>query len=238
MQRPRAGQIQVRRAGFTVVELCLGMLVTTMVMGAMAAMMLTVAQGWNQTQHTQSVDIKALQLQMRLQRLFQSARYVAQYQTGSLAGTATPAASIFFWAGDNFNGTSDGLIEAAEMALIQHDPTTGSVYLYQSMPISQMSAGQLLAAQATENFATVSAASAINTFINSPFVVKTTLAGPGANTLSPDNTQITGMRIDVQGLTSTAEKPIVEFQIAATRGSTTENIYASATLRAPSTQPG
>jgi prepilin-type N-terminal cleavage/methylation domain-containing protein len=225
-----AGRSARARRGFTLVELVLGMAITTLVMSAVAAVMVSVAEGWDQGRYVQSVSISELQLQVRLGRIFQGAAYVAQCQSGVLGGVGTPA-TIFFWMNDNWGSTPDGIPEWGEMAVIAYDPATQSLYLYSAMPTALMSGAQLTAASQAVNWSQATVPSAISGFESATWVQKTTLAGPGTNTVTSDTTVVSGARVAVDWLNSTSQKPTVEFQVTESRGTESATMYGSFVLR-------
>jgi type II secretory pathway component PulJ len=231
--RPTAARCAARvatRGGFTLAELILGMAITAMIMSAVAAVMVSVAEGWDEGRTVQGLSVSLLQLQVRLGRVFQGAAYVAQSQAGALSGSGA-AAQIYFWMNDNWNGSSDGVPEAGEMGLIVFDPTTQSLYLYSAMPTAQMSGAQLTAAGQEVSWSQSSGASAIAAFEANSWVQKTTLAGPGSNAIRGDSISVTGAHIAVDWLSSTSQKPTVEIQVAEARGAETATMYGSFVLR-------
>jgi hypothetical protein len=240
----RRGHINDRRmtagrrvsAGFTMAELMLGMIITSMVMSAVAAVMISVTEGWDQGKYVQAVSVSLLQLQVRLGRIFQGAAYVAQSQSGSLSGTGSPA-QIFFWMNDTWGGSPDGIPQWGEMGLIVYDAPTQSLYLYSAIPTSQMTAGQLTAAGAEVSWSQASGASAIAAFEGNSWVKKTTLAGPGPNAVTGDTTVVTGAHIAVDWLSSASQKPTVEFQVAESRGGESATMYGSFVLRVADQPP-
>jgi prepilin-type N-terminal cleavage/methylation domain-containing protein len=222
--------IRGRRRGFTLAELVLGMAITALVMSAVAAVMMSVAQGWDEGQNVQALSLSLLQLQVRLGRIFQGAAYVAQSQAGSLSGGGSPA-QIYFWMNDNWNGSSDGVPEAGEMGLIVFDSTTHSIYLYSAIPASAMSSGQLAAAGTEVSWSASESPTAIAAFEGNSWVQKTTLAGPGSYAMTTNTIAVTGVHVAVDWLGSTSQKPTVEFQVALARGSETATMYGSFVLR-------
>ncbi len=229
-ERRKSQLHRCERGGFTLAELILGMMITSMVMSAVAAVMVSVTEGWDQGKYVQAVPVSLLQLQVRLGRIFQGSAYVAQWQGGSLSGTGT-AAQIFFWMNDTWGGSPDGVPEWGEMGLIVFDAPTQSLYLYSAMPTAQMSAAQLTAAGQPVSWSQATAATAIAGFEANSWVKKTTLAGPGSNATTGDTTVVTGAHIAVDWLGSASQKPTVEFQVAESRGGESATMYGSFVLR-------
>jgi type II secretory pathway pseudopilin PulG len=114
--------VHLRRTarGFTLIELILGMLVTTLVMGAMSAFMLAVGRGWTASDSTQATTNITAQAQLRIQRLLRQARQIGAVRTGALDGSATSNAAVLYWKGD---ANSDNKIQHSELALLEYHPT-------------------------------------------------------------------------------------------------------------------
>jgi type II secretory pathway pseudopilin PulG len=115
-------RIHLRRAclGFTLVELILGMLVTTLVMGTMAAFMSAVGRGWTASESTQATTNITAQAHLRIQRLLREARQIGAVRTGALDGSATSNAAVLYWKGD---ANSDNKIQLSELALLEYHPS-------------------------------------------------------------------------------------------------------------------
>lgn len=216
------------------------MLVTMIIMGALAGITYSVGEGWTSNDGTQALQLQAVQAAARLQRIFSTAKFVGTWQPGVLSGsTSSNAASIFFWEADNFpSGNPDLTIETAEMALIQYDPTTQSIFLYQSIPYSQMTTTQLAQGGATLNDATITNSATPASFKTLSYIAtRQALAGPGDHPLPGTHSVVTGLVFNVRNLTSTVALPSVEFTFTLTRGTDSVTQYGTTTLRAPTTQP-
>jgi type II secretory pathway component PulJ len=220
-----------RRTGFTLAELMIGMLVTALVLAALAAFTSAVAEGWNQSDGTQDAALEAHQAYQRLNHYLSSALYIAQPQAGS------SSTSVFFWANDNWN--SDGINagdecpELGEMNLIQFDSTTNTIWLYQPIAPTAMNSSALTAASTPQTYSEITATSAPAAFLADEFYTQIPLAH-----------DVTSASLDCIGINSTTQRPIVEVTMTlsktdAATGQTTSTFtqYGSITLRAPTTQP-
>jgi hypothetical protein len=118
MKQPRA---------FTVVELSFGLVVTSLVMAAVAAFLLAVAQGWRYSDQVETTSMHAWQASVRLVRTVQAARLIGAVSPGDIfAATPNPAA-VIVWTKDT-NG--DGAIQGAECAMVEHDDVQQVLRLY------------------------------------------------------------------------------------------------------------
>lgn len=222
----RVARGEFRRAiGFTLIELSIGLVIMAMIMLAIAAIMTSVTQGWEEGKITQSTQMQANQVYARVQKILSSAKYVISPADNS-SGT-----SIFFWANDNL--IADNTVEAGELGLIQFDPTTNSLYFYQAEP--NLSGSNLTAAQTQLDWSALQALTA-SQFESWSYIQQTALGGPGSSG-NANALQVTSAQFYVTGLGSTSTLPIVEFSLGFSKAGQTVTLYNSSTLRSPTTQP-
>jgi len=211
------------RRGFTLAELMIGMLVTVLVLSAMAAFVSAVAEGWNQSDGTQDLALEAHQAYQRVDHYLSSALYVAQPASGA-------SSSVFFWANDkwNYNGVNAGdeCPELGEMELIQYDSTTNTLWLYEPIAASAMSSNQLSAASAAQTYSEITGSSEEATFLADQFYTQIPLAH-----------DVTSATFDSVGNSSAGQRPLVELTLVFSKNGQTLTQYGTVTLRAPSTQP-
>jgi hypothetical protein len=96
--------------GFTLVELCLGLVVTAMVMSAVAALALAVSNCWKFSDALQSGLLTGNQALVRLQRHLHDAK-----RTGY--STNNPP-TLVYWQAD---ANGDGLMQLSELAMIAYN---------------------------------------------------------------------------------------------------------------------
>jgi type II secretory pathway pseudopilin PulG len=116
-----------RAGGFTLLELVLGMMITGLVMAAIAALLSAVAQGWKQSSETQTQSNHVVQVHARVQKLLRSARQLGACRHGSLDGMNPTAAALFMWKGDT---NDDGTVQFSELGLLVHEGTLGTPEAY------------------------------------------------------------------------------------------------------------
>jgi hypothetical protein len=109
------------RSGLTLVELALGLIVLTIVVGALSAVTLAVSQGWQQSDDAMAEMLAGQHGVSALARTLRQAKMIGTYRPGSLDGTTAPAeaATVVIWKGD---ANEDGLIQFGEVAVIEFDP--------------------------------------------------------------------------------------------------------------------
>ena len=81
-----------RRHGFTLVELCLGMLITAMVAMSLAGFSLAVTHHWRQDQQSQQLQVAGARSGAMMASIVESAR--------ALACVSDDPASLFLWQKD------------------------------------------------------------------------------------------------------------------------------------------
>jgi hypothetical protein len=208
-------------------EMLIGMAITAIVLLALTAAAVSVADAWVASDGTEQLQIQCAQIFNRLEYYLSPCKYIVQVQPGSLDGSAATPGSVLYWAYDGWNGLADGGIEAGEMALIQHDPTTQTLWLYEPIPVSQMSPAQLTAAGTPLSYSTVSNSSWVATFKALNYVTATPL---GHN--------VAGATFAADNVSSTTQRPVVEITLALNRSPQPAiTQYNAVMLRAPDTQP-
>lgn len=116
------------KSGFTFIELCLGLVVTMLVMSALAAFSLAMANAWRSAETTQSLTLRGHHAIARIESEIRNARLIGVCRTGSSEGVGDGAA-VMLWKSD-LNG--DGYIQGDECSMIAHDPTLDRIVLYPS----------------------------------------------------------------------------------------------------------
>ncbi|HWP41145.1 MAG TPA: hypothetical protein VNL70_09485 [Tepidisphaeraceae bacterium] len=120
------GNPQFCRSGFTFVELCLGLVITSLVMSALAAFTLAMSSAWRQAEQTQSATIIANQVSAVLQEQVRQARLLGAWRAGSISGSGESAA-VMLW---KEAADGDGIIQDSELSLIEFDPTGHRLMIY------------------------------------------------------------------------------------------------------------
>ena len=222
--------------GFTVVELAMGMVIVSMITLAIAGIMTAVAQAWNDQEMNQSIQVQANQVYARVQHILSSAKYVAQYNTGALNGSSS--AYIVFWRADDYPASpNDQTVQAGEMAAIVQDPSTSTLWLYEAIPYSQMTAAQYTAAGTVYPWSYWTNPANLAAFKSVNYLQQIPLGGPGTLSNPTYYLQVNGATFYVYSLAGTSQLPIIEFALAFSRNNQTLDLYGSTTLRGPSTQP-
>jgi len=225
--------------GFLLVELLIGLVIVALVMLGSAAIMGAVAEGWNDQDVTRSSQVQANQTYIRVQHALQGTKYVGYWNAGSVDGTSTPG-SIFFWQNDNFGGVEAGDPCIGEMALLQYDSATSTLWLYQCLAKPQMTGAQQTQAAQQWTLSQINQSSTASQFAQTyNFVQKQAVGGPGAQVNDGTRLAVKGFWVSVNSLSSTSQLPVVEYAIGFDRSSdgTNLSVYNSTTLRGPTTQP-
>jgi hypothetical protein len=212
------------RPGFTFVELCMGLLVCSLIFSAVAAFSLAMGRSWQTSETTQASGLRTSQIMLRLQSELRGAKAVLYCQSGSLTSSTSPA-QLFIWKTDNVDATSqipDGKMQYSELELIEFSPptstTTGTINTYQSHP----------AAGADSEWYT--------SFCSTAAGVSSFKSGLTATTLA---THIDGMTFNVQNQSSTTQAPVIETALLFKgNGQMPDKTrYGTVTLRSPANAP-
>jgi hypothetical protein len=198
------------RSGFTFVELCLGLVVTSLISAAVASLLLSVSACWNATAELQSATIRANQFTERLSSKLRDAKRIGTWNTGN----AAVAAGLIFWRDVN----NDGIMTYSELAVIQHEPTTQTIDLY----TVSLGAGD---PDPTWSSAALTDPSAIDNFIS-------------GLTPQPMVRNVSSALLSVSNATSSDVAPSALWMLGlAESDSTVVSRSCSASLRGPATPP-
>ena len=222
--RPSQNTARPRR-GMSLVELSIGIVITTMVVGALSALWFAVAETWVKSGSSQNVTLTGNQAVSRLEASLRTAKYIFQTNAGSTDGKTTPAASVLFWKADSWTASPDGAVQVAELAVIEHDPASGRLYLYQAIPKASMTASQITRASGVTMWTDLSSPSTLTAFKGYDFVQKTVLSEAITGALFASRSASSGGR------------PTLEYTLILSRAGTTSRVYSLASLRGPSTRP-
>src|SRR5580700_11331289 len=94
---PSAG---LRNTGFTFVELCFGLVITALVMAALATFSLAMSTAWQNAGSSQAILLAANQDVRLLDAKIRPCGLTGGWQPGSLDGTASKPAAVLLWTAD------------------------------------------------------------------------------------------------------------------------------------------
>lgn len=162
------------RRGLTLAELIIGSAMLGIVMMATAGLMAAVAAGWKNGETVTRTANVSDRAGLRVEDAISTAFYVLQAKAPASAGAAS---YVFYWKTDGITGVIDGKAQLGEMALIEFDPTTKAVRLYEPIAAAQMTAQQLSVAAASD-WGDPTSPDVVTYFKNQTFVqAPTTLIG-------------------------------------------------------------
>lgn len=188
------------RRGFTLVELLIGMVVTTMVLSAMAMVAFAVSNGWQAAESADAASITGTQVQTRMTQLFRPACTLGAALNGSFSSSSNPA-SVFFWQGDTANGATpanDGKIEFYEIGLLRYHPASKELRFYEATDWSTWSSSAKSSANAIAGTSYISSTGNMADFMT---------ACPHYRVVMRN---VTGM---VLSTNSSLDKPLIEYVI-------------------------
>ena len=203
-------------------ELMLGMIVTSLIMAAIAGLMTAVSRGWTATSSIEASSNAVCQSHLRLQKLLRASRQIGCTRTGSLDGTALIPAAVMLWTGDT---NLDGEVQISEVALVQHDTSADTLKLYAVAWPSSWTAVEKSAADTVLDDDDIYGSTAPELFKLISHVTGSTFIN--------NVTGATFTRRDSYGTV----RPSLEYVLKIERGGQTETEYGTATLRVPATMP-
>lgn len=212
----RDSRANFARRGFTLPELILGLLITSLIASALASLAYAVSQQWQSADGSQSIGLISRQAMLRLESTLRSAKYVgyvaadaSKTQNGK---TAMTGAGVIFWAGD---ANADGQMQLSEIAMIEHDGFNSSLVIWTAPnpnPNGVCFATDIDSAADVTNFKKVAS----------------------SKVMIPD---VTGAVFTVQNSGSASQKPAIEYTLTFTKSGQQTVRYGMVTLRSPTTTP-
>ena len=222
----------------TLVELSIGLVITAIVIGALSSLWFAVGETWRKSSSSQGQTLRASQVAIRLEGNFRQAKYVCQLTAGSVTDTAVSPASAFFWRSDYWNAAgdvsnpaafttdvADGVVEVAELALVEYDPAAQRLYLYQPKDAAAMTTAERAAAGTVWTWADLSKSSNLTVFKGLSYVQKKVLSEG-----------IAGAAFNMPAMKAGA-RPLIEFTLLMPRTGGNAVDYSAASLQAPSSRP-
>lgn len=165
-----------RRAGLTFAELVAALAVTGLIAMAVAAFSMAASTGWTASNRSAALGSTASRSAAQIEAIVRSCHAIAQTKSPDGSDASSYA---FLWRDDTFGGTADGAAQAGEMLLVEYDPATQAVWLYQPRDEADLSPADRSAA-ATSNWGDLASPEAVDFFRSSSFVEpRRPLIGPG-----------------------------------------------------------
>jgi prepilin-type N-terminal cleavage/methylation domain-containing protein len=206
------------RTGFTLLELLLGLVISGLVMGAVAAFLLATGSRWMQSGTGQSVYLAGGQAAIRFQQVIRDSAAVGAVQPGALEGSSVLPAAIMLWRGDR-NG--DGEVQLSEIALIEHDRIRHRLMLYQIRFPDEMAPEQREAADLTVTYDSISESGAAASFKALQHVEAVPLVA-----------NVAAVKVHLHA-PAAGQRPIVELAMKVQKEGQINVEYTSAALRGP-----
>jgi len=206
----------------TFAELVIGLTITTMIAGAVAALMMSVSTGWKNSRTVEQGTTHSTQTMIRLQKLLRSAKQIGACRVGSISSTPAQAAAVLLWKGD-LNG--DYKVQFSELALIEHQLANNTVVYWDVSFPSTWTSSQKQAADSTLADNSIYDTAQIDSF--------KTLANVRSTTYAAHVTAAEFHRID----SDTATRPTLEYDLKFLESGSTIIKYGSTSSRSSTTRP-
>lgn len=205
------------------------MVITSVLMLALATFATAASSGWKHSDDefkTRNADSRSVaQMQDALSKML----CVVQVNPGDTAGGA---AYLFCWQKDSFGGSADKKAQFGEMALIEYEPSTKAVWLYQVKNVSAMTASELTAA-GSESWGDYTSPAIVTYFKTSSIVApRTPLVG---GFFGSSNGGIQVVAAQFARFTATNGKPLASYRLLLGDSIASVAAYGNVALRAAQT---
>ena len=212
------------RRGLTFVELTIGMAISAVIMLALASFVSAVSRGWKNSEEQFKARSVSHQRVAQLRDALSDMLCVVQTSIGDASGGR---AYFFCWRGDTWNGAADLKAQAGEMALIEYEPSTKTIWLYLVKDVSTMTTQEKNLA-AEENWGDYSAEAVVNYFKTSSLVKPRRPLVGGAT--SHGGASVTSAQFGY--FAATNGKPVASYQLALATDGAIEPASDNVPLRA------
>jgi hypothetical protein len=200
---------------FTIIELCIGLAITALILGALAAFISATGQAWSDTGSGRAAAVQGWQFAQRLLQTVHTSQLTCACVGGDLGGSSTNTAALVLWQNDN---NTDGNIQLSELEVLAIDPAGYGTYLLNLYTLPQGSP------DAQWNYSVLTNPSCIPTL-------------KSLMTATPLAAGLSGAHFNAQSATLSLQRPLVEFALAMPVNGQSQTIYLSACIRAPLPAP-
>ncbi len=211
--------------GFTLIELCIGMMVTGFVATVLAGFTATMSHQWRHAETQQHLDVTSQQGCRILRPIVQSARAVGHV-------FASPSPAVFLWQNDDLDRSN--VAQFGEMTLIEYDSATETISFYQPDPDFGL-AGDSMACKAVTP-AEMANYTVVQLFKSQAWLKPTrVILGPG--TTQTDHAALTRVTACTFGTPAgsgaTGELPVIAFDATLERGDQALAVHDRFAVRVP-----
>lgn len=203
------------------------MAITAVLMLALATFSNAVSRGWQNSQDQYKARSVSHQSVAQLRDALSDMLCVVQTKVGDTTGGS---AYLFCWDDDDWGGAADRKAQFGEMALIEYDPVTKAIWLYQTKDASAMTAAEKTTA-GDEDWGDYSATSIVTYFKSSSMVKPRTPLVGGAT--GDGGASVTSAMFGY--FAATNGKPVATYQLSLATAGTGEAASDNVALRAAQT---
>ena len=200
----------------------MGMIVTGLVMSAIAALFSAVAMGWEQSGTAQSDSSQRVHAHARIQRLLRGVKQLGAVRAGSIDASASPAAAILIW---NTDANGDDKPQFSELALLVHQG--GDLLFYDVAYPAMWTAQQRADADNTDPIThnEIFLDEGITDFLSADYIRATIVTSnvTGALFKRTDGANVT--------------RPSLDYVLKFSKGGSTQVEYGTASVRPPAALP-
>lgn len=125
--------------GLTYVELTIGMAITAVLMLALSTFAVAISAGWKHSDDEFKARSANTRSVSQIHDALRNMLCIVQANVGDADGGA---AYLFCWQNDTNGGAADNRAQFGEMALVEFDPATKTVWLYEAKDTSAMTTAE------------------------------------------------------------------------------------------------
>ncbi|MFT3785245.1 MAG: prepilin-type N-terminal cleavage/methylation domain-containing protein [Tepidisphaeraceae bacterium] len=175
--------------GLTLMELMVGLVITSVAMLALSTFVSAVSNGWTHANSTATTAVTVDRTSSQVDSVLRNSLAIVQKK---LPTSSSKSSYLFVWRYDGAGGIQDGVAAVGEMNLLEFDPTTYTIWLYAPYAESAMSASQLIDAYTT-NWGDLSSPTVAEAFKTRSCVApRRAIVGPGSATATTVSRVLSG----------------------------------------------
>jgi prepilin-type N-terminal cleavage/methylation domain-containing protein len=125
--------------GLTLAELIIGLSVMSILLLALSAFTMAVGHAWTYSNQVGKSQLSSTRSSVQLDQLLRNSLSVVQVKNSE---TTTDTAHLFFWQADNNGGAMDGAAQLGEMALLEYEPSSKTLWYYAAKPGASMTTAE------------------------------------------------------------------------------------------------
>jgi hypothetical protein len=188
-------------------ELSIGMAITAVLGLALSTFAVAVSTGWKHSEDEHQVRSASMRSVSQIQDSLSEMLCAVQVKVGDAGGSS---AYFFCWQKDTWGGSADRKAQLGEMALIEYEPATKTVWLYQVKDAATMTSAEQTTAS-SENWGDYTDPAVVTYFKSRSMVAARTPLVGGYGTTAEGGTQVLSAQFGA--FAANNGKPIASYRL-------------------------